>query len=320
MSYKGTAKDVSTIGRELGVDYLVEGTVRREGTKRRVTARLIRVEDHLQVWGSAFDSDGQEYLTLQRELGEAIAEQVQAQVSRPEPADRLPAAPSPDAYDLCLRGRFHWWHLTPEAGRRAAEYFTRAIQAEPAYALPHAWLASLHATRPMNSDARPLDEWPQATAQAERALSLDRNLADGHVALGLTKFWFEWDWPAAEYHFRRAIELQPTDSFAHQLLAHVLSNSGRDEESAAHLARTVALDPLSPVVHAIGGQILFQNRDYGGALRHLRQALSLSGEFWIAHVVHAKVLQELGQGRANKRWMPATRRSSTQVAIPRRFP
>ncbi len=296
MSYKGTTKDAATIGRELGLDYLVEGTIRPEGTKRRVTARLVRVEDQVQVWSATFDRDGREYLTLQREIASAVAEQVNARVARPAARRHWPPSPSPDAYDLCLRGRFHWWQLTPEAGRRAGEYFERAIQADINYALPHAWLAQVHANRPINSDARPVDEWPHATEAAERALSLDGDLSDGHCALGMTKFWFEWDWRAAEYHFRRAIDLQPTDSFAHLWLAHVLSNSERREESVAQLDRTVALDPLSPVRHAIAGQILFQNRDYAGALRHLRQALSLNGEFWIAHVVHAKVLQELGQG------------------------
>jgi TolB-like protein len=295
MAYRNAQKDAATIGSELGVDYLLEGTLRKDGGRRRLTARLVRVSDHLQIWSETFDRDPHTFMGLHGEIGRAIARQIHVQLA-PEQRPPSPATLSPDAYDLCLRGRFHWWQLTPEAGRRAGEYFTRAIQADPNYALPHAWLAQMHANRPINSDARPLDEWPRATEAAERALSLDSDLADGHCALGQTKFWFEWDWPAAEYHFRRAIELQPTDSFAHMWLAHVLSNSERHEESAAQLARTVALDPLSPVRHAIAGQILFQNRDYAGALRHLRQALSLDQEFWIGHVVHAKVLQELGQG------------------------
>lgn len=296
MSYKGTTKDAATIGRELGVQYLVEGTVRRAGAESRVTARLIRVEDQTQIWSGAFDGNGHEHLAVRSGLAGALAEELRTLAGSLPGAVQRPPGPNPAAYDMFLRGRFHWWQLTPEAVRRAGEYFASAIEADPGYAQPHAWVSYIHANRPLNSDARPLDELPRAIEAAERALSLDSDLADGHRAVGLTKFWFEWDWSSAEYHFRRAAELQPTDSLAHMSLAHLMSNSERFEESVAHLNRTIALDPLSPFLHAMAGQILFQNRDYTGAMGHVRQALSLDHQFWIGHLVHAKVLQELGLG------------------------
>jgi TolB-like protein/tetratricopeptide (TPR) repeat protein len=294
MAYRNAQKDAATIGRELGVDYLLEGTLRKDGARRRLTARLVRVVDHLQVWSETFDRDVHKFMGLHGEIGRAIAGQIHVHLS-PEQKPPSPATVSPDAYDHYLRGQFYWWQLTPDSGRRAAQCFEQAIAADPEYALAYTGLARLHTNRPINSDARPIEEWALARAAAIRALEIDPNLGEGHASLGNMKFWFEWDWAGAASELSLAIDLQPNNALAYLYLAHVWSNGGHATRVAEPLEQALILDPLSSPMHAVAGQILFQARDYAGALERVRHALVLNQEFWIAHIVHAKVLAEIGR-------------------------
>jgi TolB-like protein/DNA-binding winged helix-turn-helix (wHTH) protein/Flp pilus assembly protein TadD len=295
IAYKGTSKSLAEIGRELGTDYLVESSLRAESSQLRITARLIRVRDQVQIWSASFDSNNSSILGLQQEISAAIAEQVRTRLS-PEREQALARrhTQNADAYDAFLRGRHFLNQRTPEAMQRAIEAFERATVADPAYSLGWANLAMAYGTSPINSDVDPRRVFPYAREAALRAVAANADVAEAQHALGHVKWAFEWDWPAAEAAFRRAVELDPSYSLVHLVLAHLLSQTGRHPEAEPFMRRARELDPLDPLSYALSSQVAFQARDYAGALQHANRAIALDQEFWIGHQMRGQALEQLG--------------------------
>ncbi len=151
-----------------------------------------------------------------------------------------------------------------------------------------------YGTSPINSDVDPRRVLPHAREAAIRAVAANAEVAEAQHALGQVKWAFEWDWPAAEAAFRRAIELDPSYSLVHLVLAHLLSQTGRHAEAEPFMSRARELDPLNPLSYALSSQVAFQARDYAGALRHANRAIALDQEFWIGHQMRGQALEELG--------------------------
>jgi TolB-like protein/Flp pilus assembly protein TadD len=307
MVYKRTTKPLVEIGRELGVDYLVEGSVRSEHLRFRITSTLIRVQDHSRVWTATYDREWGTLLGLQTELGRAIAQQIHIRLS-PTRATQISRrqTQNAEAYDLYLRGRYFWNQLTPNAMARAIDYYRQATAIDPAYALAWSGIADAHATRPITSDGRPseaLDPALEAAGRAldpsleaaGRALAADDMLAEAHTSMALVHYWLDWQWPDAESGFHRAVKLDPTYAFAHRMLGHVLSQQGRHEEARRSLRRACELDPLYAMNHALSAQVAFQAGDLEAAVEHARQALALDPDFWIPHLQLAQAYQQLGR-------------------------
>jgi TolB-like protein/DNA-binding winged helix-turn-helix (wHTH) protein/Flp pilus assembly protein TadD len=296
IAYKGTRKSLVEIGRELGADYLVEGSIRADGDRLRITARLVRAPDQTQVWSASFDRAPTSVVALQREVSEAIADQVHLRLS---PNRMLALArrhtADAEAYDLYLRGRFLWAQLTPATNARALEYFQRAIALDPEYALAWVGIGSVLAASPINGDAPPLEVTPRVRDATQRAFRAAPDLPEVLDARGTFQFLLDWDWPGAEASFRRAISLDPGDALAHRSLGHVLSQQGRQAEATALLQRARELEPLYAMNHAISSQVAFQGRDYEGAVEHARRAIALGPDFWIGHVMLAQATERLGQ-------------------------
>ena len=295
IAYQDTTKSLAEIGRELGTDYLVESSLRAESGHLRITARLIRVSDQVQIWSDSFDRNVTSVLNLQQEISAAIAEQVRTRLS----PDRQRALASrhtqnPEAYDFFLRGRDFLNQRTPDAMQRAIESFQRATVADPAYALGWANLALAYGTSPINSDVDPRRVAAAARDAAVRAVSINPDVAEAQHALGHVNWAFEWDWPAAEAAFRRAIQLDPSYSLVHLILAHLLSQTGRHAEAEPFMRRARELDPLNPLSHALSSQVAFQARDYAAALQHASRAIALDQEFWIGHQMRGQALEGLG--------------------------
>ncbi len=209
MVYKGNAtKSLAEIGREVGADYLLESSIRAEGGRFRITTKLIRAGDQVQVWSESYDREPTSMLGLQRELSAAIAEQIRLRLS-PDRLDALARRQTrnADAYDLYLRGRNFANQRTPATTSKAIEYFGRATALDPNYALAWAGLADAYAASPVNGDVPPLEVWPRARETALRALRSDPNLAEAQFAMAYVNWVFDWDWTAAESGFRRATAL-----------------------------------------------------------------------------------------------------------------
>jgi DNA-binding winged helix-turn-helix (wHTH) protein/Flp pilus assembly protein TadD len=296
MSYKRTTKTLAEIGRELDASYLIESSLRAEGDRLRITSKLIRVRDQLQIWSASYDSEPSSLLTFQRELGTAIAEQVRLRLS---PA-RLNAlanrqTQNPEAYDLYLRGRFYWNQFTALTTRRAIEYFTRATSIDPNYALAWSGLADAFSSSPITGDADPLVLLPRAQNAASNAVRSDPELAEAQTSLGFFQFWLGWDWPAAEAAFRKALALDPNYAFAHRMLGIVLSHLCRHEEALASIRRARELDPLSAMNRALSSQIAFAAGNPPNAIHFAREAIVLDPEFWIGHFQLAQAYVHLQQ-------------------------
>jgi TolB-like protein/Flp pilus assembly protein TadD len=288
MAYKRTSKGIGQIGRELGVSFVLESSVRREDGRVRVACQLISAADQTHLWAATFDSDATSYLAMQHELSTAIAEQVQVKLL-PESGGFAHSPHNMDAFDLYLRGRYQWNQLTPPAIQRAIAYFEKSIALDPHYALAWSGIADCYSMLPITCDAPAREILPKALAAARRAVELDDGLAETHTSLGTVKVWMDWDWPGAEAALRRALEINPNYVQAHRYYACLLCHTGRHAEAAAEMDKARAADPLSPIMHALSGQLRAFARDYETAIRHLRDAQTINPDLWIVHAFLGRV-------------------------------
>ena len=258
MIYKRTNKSVAQIGQELGVDYVLEGSVRREADRVRITAQLIRVRDQVHLWAENYDRQLPGILEIHGEIGSAIASQVKLRLMSEE-VRRLNknTSPNPEAHDHYLRGRFHFARFNPFDVQKAIGYFRSATEVDPAYVLAHSGLADALMILPINADASPMDVFPAAKTAIARALQLDPESAEAHTSDAGVKLWFDWDFQGAEAAARRAVSLNENYSLAHLYLAHVLSNVGRNDEALAVIDQALLVDPLSLIVGSMRGQFLY---------------------------------------------------------------
>jgi TolB-like protein/DNA-binding winged helix-turn-helix (wHTH) protein/Flp pilus assembly protein TadD len=309
MAYKRRTKTASQIGNELGADYLIEGSVRREGEKVRVTVKLIRVRDQSRIWSENYDRFGSGVIQIQDELGNAIARQIQVELL-PGEASQRKQTQMLDAYDPYLLGRHYWNQVTPSAIHKSIEYFQTAIKKDPSYALAFAGLADAYTILPITSGALPREMWPLARHAALEAIRLNDTLAEAQAAAGYVDFWLEWNWGRSAERLRRAIQLSPNNASAHRYYAHLLSNSGRHTEAVAQISRARQLDPLSPITNAMAGQFLFYSGRYTEAIEALDKAFSVDPDFWVAHVMMGQIYERSGKPEAAIRSFEKAYRSS----------
>jgi Flp pilus assembly protein TadD len=175
------------------------------------------------------------------------------------------------------------------------EYYKRATEADPHYALAWSGVADAYSSSPINSDAPPASAWARARDAAACAVAAEPNLAETQTSLGLVKFWFDWDWRGAEAAFRRATEIDPSYALAHRMAGIALSHMGEHGEARSAIQRARELDPLQASHHALSSQVAFNERDYSEALRFARQATVLDPEFWIGYMQLAQAYERLGQ-------------------------
>ena len=294
MAYKRTDKSVFQIGQELGVDYVLEGSVRREPDRVRVTAQLVRVRDQIHLWAENFDRPSQSILDIHGEVGAAIAAHVQLELTpQGERQLRNQRPVDQEAHDHYLHGRYHWARLTPPELLKAAEYFRKATQCDSEYALAYSGLADTLSAA-ITSEMPPKDAFPEAKAAIARALALDPDSAEAHNADATIKFWFDWDFDGAEAATRKAISLNSNYSLAHLYLAHVLSNVGRHDEALETIQQARVLDPFSLLTNTMYGQFLYHAGQLEASIHQFRATLDMEWRFWIAHICLAKSYEQQG--------------------------
>jgi len=284
-----------TIGRQLGVDYVVASSLRLEQSRIRVTSRLIRVSDGEQVWSAAFDRELTNLLGLQRELSVAIAEQIRQALSPSVAAsidDRQTR--NPEAYALYLRGRYEWMQFRPGSIDRALQYYRQAVGLDPGYALAWAGIAHALITSTVTVDASPRTVSQPSLDALQRALEYGPDLAETQLALGSFHFFIERDLPAAEIAARRAVDLDSNSAMCHMFLGVVLAARKQYVEARAMLRRARELDPLFPLMFANSAVVSLMANDPQEAEEFARQAVAINPEFWVGYLHLGSARQRLG--------------------------
>lgn len=262
----------------------------------RVASKLIRVSNQAQIWSATYDAQPTSMLEFQRELSLAVSEQISVQLSHERVAvlERRQTRHL-QAYDFYLRGRYFWNQLSPATNRRALEYYTRATELDPRYALAWSGLADAYSASPINSDVPPATAGPKAREAAAHAVAANPNLAETQTSTGVVKFWFDWSWLGAEAALRNATELDCSYALAHRMLGITLSHMGRHTEAQSAMQRARHFDPMQSSHHALSAQVAFNARDFSEAVRFARHATVLDPEFWIGYMQLAQAYERLGQ-------------------------
>ncbi len=276
MQYKKSDKTVEQIGRELGVDYILEGSAQREGSRIRITAELIRVGDQAQLWADGFEREMAGVLALQSDVAKKVAGALALRLLPSEQA-RLASAKTvdPELYDLCLKGRDQLGRFSKAGFDAAEQYYQRALAKDPASAEAYAGMAAVWLYRRQLSMAPAREAGEKGRAAALKAVELDDTLAVAHWILGALFGWTDFNFAAAEREFKRTLELDPNDAQARASYSHALMILGRPGEGMSQIERAVAIDPLDVGVRVFYGVILYSARRYDEAVAQANEVLRL---------------------------------------------
>ena len=277
MHYKRTAKTLPQIGRELGADAIVEGTVYRAGGRVRITAQLIDARTDRHLWAHEYERDLQDVLRLQDEVARDIANEIRVELT-PQERARLGSAHTvnPEAHEAYLEGRYYWNQFTMPTTKKSLVFFRQAIEKDPNYALGYSGLADYYGVMYSRFGVMPRGEaCPKGEAAARKAIELDDSLSYPHLSLGAIRFWCDWDFQGAESELKRAIRLNPSNSEAHRVYAVTLTLKGRGEEATVEMARAVENDPMSAELNQMRGWVYYETRHYDQAARQYRKAAGM---------------------------------------------
>jgi len=275
MRYKKTDTPIDQIGRELGVEYVLEGSARREGNRVRISAELIHTGNQTQLWGDVFEREMAGILALQNDVAREVAKALALKLLPSEQTRLAQARPvNPEAQEFYLKGSFHFGKGTPGDLDIAEKYFDLALEKDPSYAPAYAGRAWVWLVRNQFGLVSPEEAGPKAKAAALRALELDENSAGTHEALASVRFLIDCDWDGARESFLRAIELNPNVATAQAMYAHFLLIMGHGEEALAHSKRSIDLDPFNPSLQGLYSFVLYAQRRYEEAIAAARKALS----------------------------------------------
>lgn len=300
MQYTQEKEHIGQIGRELAVQYALEGSVRRDSGRVRITVQLVQIKDQTSVWSRQYDRDLSNFLVLQGEIAQEIADEIELTLRsdrKPLTLARKPVA-SPSSYevfDLYLKGRYFWNKRTKDGFQRAAGYFQQAIAKDPHYAPAYAGLADTFGLMSTWTLVPPNEFMPKARAAALKALEIDDTLAEAHASLALIAENYDYDWQTAEKEFQRAIELNPEYATTHQWYAEYLSWQGRFDEALAESERARQLDPVSLIIATDHGAVLYFARQYDRAAAQFRAVLDMDPNFGRAQGLIVYVYVEQGK-------------------------
>jgi adenylate cyclase len=292
--YLGTSKGIYDIARELNVEAVLDGSVRRSGNKIRITVRLIDGLSEEHLWSKKFDKELEDILVIQSEIADNVAEAMKVDMKAKEKFQIVKkAATNTAAHTLYFKGRYHWNRRNEASLKAAVECFEAAIREAPEHALSYVGLADCYRVMGGRGFTRPEEAKSKARALAERALDLDDTLAEAHAALA-GSLEVKWDWLGAEREFLRAIQLNPSYASAYQWYALHLGHSGRFEKGIEAAKRAVELDPLSPVMVCTLFEEYFLARHYEMAIEQCDRVMELEPDFPLARYSLAHVYIQKG--------------------------
>ncbi len=322
--FKGKNDDLRGVGRALGVAHILEGSVRKQGDKVRITAQLIHTEDGFHLWSESYDGDMSDVFELQERIARSIAASLKVILDGASQSQLAPrTTDNVEAYQQYLRGRYFLYKRGYKNLTSAADALERATRLDPTYvdawgalAQTYALIGEYSANDPESSQR--VDTYPQALAAAEQALRLDAKASAALLARAYVRYLNEFDWSGAELDFRASIASNPRDSTAHQWYGQFFASQGRWREAAAELDRAVALDPLAQIIVYNRGLLQDSQGDFEGALPYLDETLKLSPGFYLAGMSKMVDLVELGrfeQARALVPELPEHRRQAVTSLI-----
>ena len=278
MRYKGTKKSVAEIGRELGVDAIVEGTIQHSGNRVHVNAQLIQVATDMHLWADSYEDDASQVLALQAKLATDIARKINAVV---RPLDQAHVV-NPQAYGYYLKGRYNFFQYTSRGWQQAIENFRQAVALDPNFAEAYVGLADSYLAAGGYSAITPQEAITQGKSAALKALEIDDRQASAHYVLASFYVWYDLDWTKAEAEFTKAIALNPNDALGRHWHGAYLSLQGRHEEALDEHERARQLDPYSLIINANLARALYWARRYDDAIAQAKRTLQIDPRFGVA--------------------------------------
>jgi adenylate cyclase len=284
MQYKTSTKRVADIGKELGVGTIVEGSVRKAGPKVRITVQLIDVKNEGHLWAQNYDKQLDDVFTVQSEVAEKVAGALKVQLVESE-KKRLErgSTRNPEAQNLYLKGMFYWNKRTPEALRKAVEFFEQAISVDQEFAMGYAGIAQAYNIMASNFYEDPAVVFPKAKEYALKALSLDDDVAEAHAVLASVAAAYERDLDRAEAGFKRAIELNPNYPTAHQWYAQLMGAQKRWTESWSEINRALELNPLSLIINSNIADGYFYRKEFDKGIAQAKRVIDMDPNFSTAY-------------------------------------
>jgi tetratricopeptide (TPR) repeat protein len=284
MQYKGSRKTVEEIAREQHVDYILEGSFRRQDDRVRITAQLFNAHDHGSLWTEAYERNASDLFAIQREVADRIAQSLSLELLSTPVRSAAAAKPvDPEAYDAYLKGLFELNKRTPADLQKSIAYFGLAAQRDPQFAPAYAAMAYSYNVAAGWTYLSPTEAYPKAKAAAQKALALDDSLGDSHLANAEVLHDFDWDWSGAEKEYLRALELNPSSAVGHKLYAEYLTHAGRYQDALAEIRKAQQLDPASLITNAFVCFVYMHAREYDNAIKECKKDIELDPHFMPAH-------------------------------------
>ena len=295
-SFKGKSTGIKEIGRALNVKTVLEGSVQAFGNRLRITAQLINVDDSFHLWSEKYDRGIEDVFAIQDDIAQKIVEALKIKLLGEKEARVVKHyTENREAYDLYLRGCYHWNLRTGEGFKRAIEYFQQAIKLDPTYALAYAGMADCYGMLSRYAILAPEEGYPKALTWANKALDLDKTLAEAHTSIGFVKLLYDWDWLGAEEEFKQAIQLNESYSSAHHWYSHYFMAMGQAEESLMESKLALKFDPLDLALNTHLGYHYYYARQYNQAIDQLRKTLELDPNFARANYYLGLTYMQLGR-------------------------
>ncbi len=283
MPYKDCSKGVQAIGQELQADYVLEGSVRRYGDQVHISAQLVQVSDESCVWAESYEREFADFFNIQREVTRKIGASLALELLPEKKQDSSAPTTSVVAHEAYLYGRLLWNRRTEMFVNEAIRQFSETLKLDPGHALAHAGLAKCYGMLGWYGTISAHEAGEKARAAVQCGLQINSSEAEVQCSLALVKFWYEWDWQAAERAFRKALKLSPNCAAAHHWYGTFLNAMGRFEEAEAAYNRAVELDPKSVTVEKSFADIHLFRREYALAIEHLRSVIEHDPRLFSAH-------------------------------------